>query len=350
MKRFMYIILIIALVILSACSSPKMPAESPEIEIQEENLIKAHDLIPFIENTTFVYEGYGNEYASQELFFEYIEGSTAQIKVMNPGTNSVRILQRSTDQIKEIYFEGEFYHIEDMRNVKAIKDVIIIKDPIEVGNSWMVENSYIREITGVGVDIETPYGIISAVEVTTTLDNGTKLINYYKEGIGLVASIYSSDEIEVKTLLKDIIYGPMQRNIRIFYPIDSEQMRTVFTNYTLDFRTNDRLEDIFEGIFKEPVKEGLLGLISPDTSINSIKFDRNTWRVEIDFSKELLPGWNAGSTYELELIKSIVNTLGDFFDTDSVYITIEGKPFESGHMALREGEEFTVDFQGIDEY
>ncbi len=351
MRKMIYIIIVLSLTFFTACSSPKLPADLPEINDQENTNIKVSDLIPFKENVKLIYEGYGNEFASQEVFFEYIDENMAQLKIINPGTNSIRILQKTSDQIKEVYYEGEFYHIEDMRSVKPIKDIIAIKEPVEVGNSWMVENSYKREITGVGVEIETPYDSFNAVEVTTTLDGGAKSINYYVEGIGLVATIYSAnDGTQVKTLLSDITNGPMERDIVVFYPEDSQQFDTVFVNHKLLFNTNDSLESVFENIFKYPVKDGLIALISEDTVINSIRFERNTWRVEIDFSKELIPGWNVGSSLEAELLKSIVNTLGDFFDTDSVYITIDGKPYESGHIALKEGEEFIVNYNGIKEY
>jgi len=350
LKKNILILMLVFISVLSGCRNIEMPLEAPVVEMNDSYEIKAEDLFPFTENTIYVYEGYGNEYASQEVFFEYIDSNLAQIKVINSGTNSVRILQKTIDGIKEVYFEGEFYHIEDMRYSKPIKDVMTIKNPIEVGNSWIVDDKYTREITGIDVELDTPYGKFNAVEITTTLENDTKLISYYKEGIGQVGSIFSSPDGDIKTLLKEIISGPIEREIRLFYPTDSTTMKTVWTNHTLKFNTNDRLEDIFNQVFTNPVKDGLIPLISEETIINSINFDRSTWRVTIDFSDELIPGWNAGSTFELQLIKSIVNTLGSFFDTDKVYISIEGKPFESGHLQIKEGEEFIVDYSDIDEF
>ncbi|HKM40883.1 MAG TPA: GerMN domain-containing protein, partial [Patescibacteria group bacterium] len=78
--------------------------------------------------------------------------------------------------------------------------------------------------------------------------------------------------------------------------------------------------------------------------------DRNTWTLEVDFSKELLTEMNAGSSLEGEILKSLVNTLGEFYDVDKVYITVEGQPYESGHFAISSEEFFKVDKDGIKEF
>ncbi len=59
---------------------------------------------------------------------------------------------------------------------------------------------------------------------------------------------------------------------------------------------------------------------------------------------------NAGSSLETEILKSIVNTLGKFYDVEKVYITIEGAPYESGHFGIKPGESFQVDDSNIEEF
>ena len=59
---------------------------------------------------------------------------------------------------------------------------------------------------------------------------------------------------------------------------------------------------------------------------------------------------NAGSGLEMEILKSLVNTLGAFYDVDKVYITVEDKPYESGHYGINTEEFFKVDKDGIEEF
>lgn len=65
--------------------------------------------------------------------------------------------------------------------------------------------------------------------------------------------------------------------------------------------------------------------------------------VYLDFSKELVSEMNAGSAYETMILQCITNTIGIYYGVHKVYITIEGKSYESGHIAKKKGEFFTVD-------
>jgi len=310
-----------------------------------------NDYYPFVHNSTYLYEGYGNEYAQQNLLLEYENGQRGQYRIINPGTEAVRIIERTADSIREIYLEGEFYHTENLLATTAAKNNILIKEPIQVGNKWELEGDNTREITGVDIEFQTPHKTYSALEITTYLDEGRIQKDYYAQGVGLVGVVYEDGETTISSLLSEIVDGPYEKKARLFYPLESDlDIVTTYVDHSFEFRTNDNLENTFEGFFKNPVEEGLNKVISEDTMINSIFLDKGTWTVRADFSKDLVPGWNAGSSLEIELIKSIVNTLGEFYDTDRVYLSIEGAPFESGHYGSTENEVFQVDTQGIEEY
>ncbi|MEA4826122.1 MAG: hypothetical protein VB130_05765 [Clostridium sp.] len=46
---------------------------------------------------------------------------------------------------------------------------------------------------------------------------------------------------------------------------------------------------------------------------------------------------------ELSVINSITSTLGNYYNVNKVYITVNDSPYTSGHIALDHGESFTVD-------
>ena len=62
----------------------------------------------------------------------------------------------------------------------------------------------------------------------------------------------------------------------------------------------------------------------------------------IDFSKVLLSEMNTGSGYESLILQSITNTVGTYYGVNKVYITIENKPYSSGHIEMKKGQFFTV--------
>lgn len=352
MRKLIFVLLLIVAVLIVGC------AESTGMTVKANDDFLATDLdlelsiadyFPYLHNTRLEYEGIGNEFAGKSVYFEYIDGNRAQIKEKNPGTNMVRIIEYKDGAITEIYSEGEFYHIENFLNNKANSQEILLKEPLEVGTNWLSSNGYKKEITSIDRQIETPYGVLQALEVTTEYDNGRLEKTYYSQGIGFVASIYIDGDFRVETLLKDKSYGPIEEEILLFYPLYNGE-GTRFINDRISFKTNDKVEKLLEEKFKFPPKEDLLPTIALDTVINRIYLDKNTWIANVDFSKELLTDINAGSSYEYEILRSIVNTIGKFYDADKVYITVDKKPYESGHFALLEGEAFKISTDNIKEY
>ncbi|TJX14312.1 hypothetical protein E9840_06550 [Tissierella creatinini] len=314
----------------------------------EANMIDEY--FPFLENTMLVYEGEGNEFASQDVYFEFIRGNRAQIKVMNPGTNILRVLELSDGSLSEIYHEGEFYHIEDLLDVMAEKQDIILKEPLERGTTWVSTDGYEKKITSLDAQIETPYGSLEALEVTTVFDQERLQKDYFVKGIGFVARVYKDGDTEIKTLLKEIRNIPMTQEMLVYYPLKDNSMEVVFIRDSLEFTTNANIEKILESKMKNPPDERLGLTLPPGAIINSVHLDRSSWVAKVDFNESFIRDLNVGSSYEAAVLNSIVNTIGKFYDTEEVYISMNGRPYESGHIAIQEGETFKVDLENIEEF
>jgi|LFRM01.1.fsa_nt_gb hypothetical protein len=351
MKRILLLIMVSILTLsIIGCSQT---IENSQDKEYIENSLNIRDYYPFIENTQYQYEGIGNEFAEQVVFCEYIEGSKAQVKIINPGTTIVKVLEHSEDSIMEIYYEAEFPHIENMISNSTERKDILLKEPLELGNSWSDPDGHKKTITGIDTAIETPYEKLKTIEVTTELGEGSTYKRYYAKDIGLVATIYEDETGQVKTLLKSIKKMPLETEITIYYPIYDEKINdtlVVSVNNKILFKTNEKIEKTIEKLLKDPPSERLFPVISEGTIINTIVLDRDKWVLKVDFSNELTSEINMGSSQEQEMLKCIVNTLGTFYHTEQVYISIQGKPYESGHFGLKGGESFTVDLDGVEEF
>ena len=341
--------------IFTACSGAKdlggeeiinTPKKDEKVEVLEYTI---EDYFPFKENTIMDYEGIGNEFAEQTVFFEYIEGNRAQMKIFNPGTVLVKIFEYANGELREIYSEGEFYHIENILSKEGENSAVLLKEPLKPGTSWTIPGGYKRAITAVDVDLELPYGKVKALEVVTQLGEGRKVSDYYVREIGHVASIYKDGEFVVETLLKEIENSPYKMEGTFYYPL-YEDIGSGYINREIEFNTNDNIKDVLEYNLKNPPSEKLISPLSENTKIKSLTLERGNGIVRIDFSKELVGEMNAGSGAEYEILRSITNTLGDFYGVDKVYISMEGMPYASGHFEMGEGEYFEVDKEGIEEF
>ena len=79
--------------------------------------------------------------------------------------------------------------------------------------------------------------------------------------------------------------------------------------------------------------EKLSELINTKIIVNSIKIDGN--KIIIDFSSESAPLNGTGSYEETSILDSISDVLLNVFkDIDEIYITADGKDYDSGHTSL----------------
>lgn len=351
MKNKILLIIIAFVIIISGCKVTVGEKDNlaQGLETLNSTDAKISDYYPFLKNTLMDYKVEGLEYAEQTVYYEFIEGNLAQQKIINSGTNLVRILENKDGSLTEIYAEGEFYHIENMLNSKNNRANVILKEPLAIGNSWFTTDGHKKEITGMDVTIETPYKTFTALEVTTEYDDDYVQKDFYARGIGFVARIVDFGDHKVKTLLKSINEQPLEQDLQVFYPKLSD-VSTAYIDDRLLFYTNQSIEKLIEEKLQNSPSEELIAPITSETEINSVYLDRNSWVLNVDFSEELLTDLNAGSSFEYEIIRSIVNTLGKYYDTEKVFISVNGKPYESGHIFLDENDYFTVDLEGIEKY
>ncbi len=347
-KVFFVISLVLTLVLLNGCANKneKPPIEDPKPPNNKQSLT-IPDYYAYKENTNYVYQGEGNEYASYHVFVDYIEGPRVQTRTNSGGTEMVRVLENKEGELNLILARGESYYRENLIQSSSNSSEILLKEPLEIGTSWVLSDGRKRSITNLDVEITTPLNTYKTLEVTTE-SKDSKIQDYYAPNIGLVKSVFTSEGTVVSSSLSKLEENvPLTQTVKFFYP-NVNVDKLYYVNKTLSFKTNDLTKTVIEKAFKELPKGDISKVFGPNVKIKSLYLNKDNM-VYVDFSKELVSEMNAGSSYETLILQSITNTLGNYYGVDKVYITVEGSPYSSGHYMMKKGEYFTVNIENSEE-
>lgn len=303
------------------------------------------DYYPFKENTKYTYDGSGSEYAAHTTQIDYIKDNKIQVRTTNSGTESVGVIENNNSELKLVFSKGEeCYYREDFTSSPSNKDQILLKEPLVKGTSWTQKDGSKSYISNVDVEVKTPSGTYKALEVTNETDKA-KEYTYYALNTGIVKTTYkaASGGLEVTSSLSKVENNsPLIQNIKFYFPNFNDN-NLGFTQKQISFYTNDITKAAFEKRFKEEGLKDAGKILSPNAKIKSLYLNSDKM-VYVDFSKEFVSEMNAGAGYESMILQSITNTLGAYYNTDKVYITVEDKPYASGHILMKKGEPFTVNF------
>jgi hypothetical protein len=288
----------------------------------EENLT-VEDYYPFIENRRMYYEGIGNEYASQEVYVDFIENNKIQLRSSNGGTVVAKVLEISNGELKVVNSKEEFYYRQNiMEEVpEENKEEIMLKEPLVVGTAWETSNGNKKSITAVDEKISTPYGNLIAIEVTEEGEDFESK-EYYSKDIGFVKSVFIGNDFEVSTSLATIEEKPEIQTIKFYYPISEET---------------------------EFVPDDGVALMSKNTEINKLYLDIDKNMVYIDLTHKFIEEMNVGAESESLILQALTNTLGNYYNVDKIMLTIDGENYVSGHIELDKGEVLYVDYYDVNE-
>lgn len=301
------------------------------------------DYFPKTANKEYVYVGEGNEYASYTVFTDYEATNRKQTRTNNGGTEVVKVIALEKNQLSILLKQEETYSRENWLEQKQSSEndeiEVLIKAPIKVGTSWKSSGNRTSSITSTQVSITTPVGTFDALEVTTQ-GSEDKEISYYALNIGLIKSVFSSDSYTVSSTLSEINEIPLTQTIRFYYP-NSDGETLSFIDKQVAFKTNDVTRKKIEAAYKEVPNNQVGDVLSKNTKILSLYLNKDGY-VYVDFSKELISEMNAGTAFETMIIQSLVNTIGGYYDVNEVYLTVAGKPYNTGHIQMEKGETFKV--------
>lgn len=313
----------------------------------DSNLLKIEDYFPMDENAMYVYEGIGNEYSSYDVFTEYASPDKIQQRLDNCGTVMVEVIQLKEGKLSKVLSRGEVYYRENFLDVSDGAEEILLMEPLQKGTTWILEDGRERTIANIDIEISTPSGNYDALEVKTTgSDYSTS--SYYAKGIGLVKTLFVSEDTEISSSLKEIENNGARIEYIQFYFPNIEFGKLFIKNKEVVFKTNDVTKLVLEKAYKAAIVSDVGEVLTTNTKINKL-FLNDANKVEIDLSSEFLSEMNAGAQYESMILQSIANTFGQYYGVEEVILTIDGKLYSSGHIELKEGETIKVNYENTEE-
>ncbi|HZK84719.1 MAG TPA: hypothetical protein VFC58_08595 [Desulfosporosinus sp.] len=178
----------------------KTPSDPPAKEVVP--AATPGDFFPVVANSTWEYQGEGNEYATFNRKIVFTGDNLAQIREDNGGTVSASVFKISSDAVTRIFFIGEAYEQKNHLKSPSNQNLIILKAPLKVGTKWNEPNGT-REIVDLNATVATPAGTFAqCLKVKITNDNST-LYEYFKSGIGMVKREFISGDSKVTSSLKN---------------------------------------------------------------------------------------------------------------------------------------------------
>ncbi|HEX3033114.1 MAG TPA: GerMN domain-containing protein [Bacillota bacterium] len=345
MKRFLTLaFLLLSLVFLVSCGSSGTKTD-PDTDKKGNTSgatqsLRIEDFFPFEENIHYTYEGIGNEYAAYSVYVDYHSGSRLQQRVNNGGTEAAKVLELKDGKLIQVFSRGEVYFRENLLQAQGTAPEILLMEPLVKGTSWTLKDGRTRTITDLAADVTTPSGNYKAIQVDTQGPND-QITDYYARNVGLVKTVFSSGGTEVSSSLatveKDV---PFVQGVSFYYPnVNDNKLTEVVRN--ISFRTNDITGQKLEAAYKEPGPANTGKVFSANTTINRVYLNTN-FVVSLDLNRAFLTEMNAGSGYEAMILQSLANTFGRYYGVDKVSLTIDNKPYESGHILLKPGEYLQV--------
>lgn len=134
----------------------------------------------------------------------------------------------------------------------------------------------------------------------------------------------------------------VQREVRLFY-YDVLSDTIQYTNQSIEVKDKAVATAIVNAL-KSPKIQGVTPALAEGIKIKSAKVDSANSSITIDFSDDFVSLQNLGSGAESGTLRAIANTFGYNFNVNNVIITLNGKPYESGHIIKKPGEGFTPNY------
>ena len=344
---------LLVLLLLSGCAAPQgggtaatppattmpVPVTAPPAS-QGAAAERVEDYFPAAADVRLTYEGVGNEYASYVSHTEFQEGNKLQLRIDNGGTVTSRVYKWENGMLSRGLSVPEAYVRENLLNAPETEQDVLLKEPLTAGTAWDSASGQ-RQVTAVSVPVETASGNYAALEVTTQ-GNGSKTMDYYAKGVGLVKSVFQSEGMEVVSSLEQIEKDtPFLQVVRLYYP-GADGSGRFYREVQLAMATNMTLAAAAQEAYQAEPGGKAGHVFTPGTRILSLKKGANHTML-LDLNQAFVTERTGSAAYQEGVLHSAADTFGELYLADKVLLTVEGKPYQSGQFSMKEGEALDVE-------
>lgn len=326
-------------------TSEKTEETIKEIENQQKNepVISDYSIKDYVGikvNEKYNYSGENSEYAEYVRYVDYIDGNKYQIRTNNSATETVTVIELTDNELKMVFRRGVCDYRENFLKKPETENEILLKAPIAKGTEWTLSDGSKRHISSIDTVVSTSIGEFKCIEVTTENISGQKDLQYYAPNLGLVKEVKDAGNMNIISTLESIDKDArLTQIIRFYYPDDNAEYMH-YEDVSISFATNDITRLILQNKFRE------YNLLKGTVGINSLYLN-DDGRLYLDVTKNFVPEMANGTAGEYFAIYDLVNTLGSYYGVDSVYMTLDGANYESGHIVKYKGESFSVDLSRV---
>ena len=131
-----------------------------------------------------------------------------------------------------------------------------------------------------------------------------------------------------------------EENAKIYY-YDAISDKIVYINKAITVKDDDAATALINEL-KKSANNDISPSLSSEIVLNSSTLDAEKSTISLDFSSNFVSAQNLGAGAESSTLTAICNTFGSYFNVENVEITLDGKPYSSGHILMNEGETFKV--------
>lgn len=318
--------------------------DDPSSEWEQAETGTSYNLWDYAPYIAYQIKQFSNGAENYTTYMNYNQNDNAQsqIQLRRGGTVATQIFSMGDGQIRQVTSSTNLNPYDNVLSqigsLQTNNPQVLLQEPLTVGTSWSDDSNYQSEITALYNSIETEAGsLTNVIEVTRTSSEGV-VKDFYAQNQGHVAT-WSSDSLdnsgEYWQLTSDARDVMLTHPMNMYEPDDSAENLVRESQGTFAFQTNGSLASAFQQMFRE------LGIIDDTIMVNSVSVNSNNVAV-IDFTPGVVAVFNNYNASEEAVINSIVYTLGEFFQTNQVRLTVNGNGLLPNSITYPEGGIYTI--------
>lgn len=202
--KLLFPAMLMALSILIGC------AEQPGPTPPESAITDVRSYFPTNPASTWIYEGYGNEFAAFTRKVILQQGDRVQMMEDNGGTRMGQVYQVTAEAVIQTYSTEEYYTDKNLLNEKSNRHLLLLKTPIKAGAVWQDDRDK-REVLSINETLQVPAGTFSnVIKVKITSPDSqqeTQQFEYYAPHTGLILREFIGKDYTIASKLKSFTDG-----------------------------------------------------------------------------------------------------------------------------------------------